>query len=133
MWAEALPLLKLFPATGTGLGSFEEAFPLVQHEASTRMLWGRAHNDALELALTSGVVGVLCAVLVAIGIIRPLLTVLRRGLRTEDRLAAVAALSALAAVATHELFDFGLSLPANAATMTILVGAASAARLKRRR
>ena len=43
------------------------------------------------------------------------------------RAAVVAALDALVAAAVHELFDFGLTLPANAITLAVLCGAALAA------
>jgi O-antigen ligase len=132
VWLETLPLLRTFPLTGSGLGSFQEAFPLVQEDVSTRMLWGRAHNDFLELAVTGGFVGIVLGLVCVAGVVRSLLVVLRFGLRTEDRLAAVAGLSALAAVATHEIFDFGLSLPANAATLAVLLGAAAAGRVSMR-
>ena len=49
---------------------------------------------------------------------------LRDGERSEDRGAALAALGALAAVAVHSCFDFGLTLPANSVTLAIIVGAA---------
>ena len=49
---------------------------------------------------------------------------LRSAVRTEDRLALAVALGSLAAVATHEIFDFGLSLPANAFTLITVVAAA---------
>jgi hypothetical protein len=57
-----------------------------------------------------------------------LLPVLRDGERSEDRGAALAALGALAAVAVHSCFDFGLSMPANSVTLAIIVGAALVAR-----
>jgi hypothetical protein len=57
-----------------------------------------------------------------------LVPLLRDGERSEDRAAALAALGALAAVAVHSCFDFGLSMPANSATLAIILGAALAAR-----
>jgi O-antigen ligase len=130
VWRESLGLVRQFPATGTGLGSFEDAYPLVQSAVATRGVWGRAHNDFLELLVTTGMVGAILGFAGLVGLARSLGRGARRGRSREDRYAAIAGLSVLAAVALHELFDFGASLPANGATLAVVVGAASAVRLR---
>jgi O-antigen ligase len=121
-------LWNRFPWTGTGLSSFRDAFSLVGPRELTGASYWHAHNDYLEVLVTAGVVGAaLLAVAVATSVVR-LARGLRDGTRTENRAAALAALGALVAVAVHSLFDFGLSMPANAATLAIVVGAALAAR-----
>jgi len=111
---------------GTGLATFREAFPAVQASASPGAWW-HAHNDYLELLATTGLVGAALMLVALFWVVRGLLRALREGYRTEDRCAAVAALGALAAVAIHSLFDFGLTMPANAATLAILCGLGIAA------
>jgi putative inorganic carbon (hco3(-)) transporter len=123
-----LELWSRFPLLGAGVGSFRAAFPLVQ-EAPLGEVWWHAHNGWLELAATAGVLGL---VLVGAGLAaagRGLLRVWRRGAHGEDRCAALAALGALVAVGTQELADFGLTLPANALALAVVVGAALAARV----
>ena len=129
VWQQAARLIEDFPWLGTGLGTFEEAFPTVQSADLTGILWGRAHNDFLELLITGGVIGCMLGLVVLVGLVGPLLALVFRGWRTEDRLAAVGALAALTAVGIHEFFDFGASLPSNAALLTVLCGAALSARL----
>jgi O-antigen ligase len=127
-WAATVELWRRFPLTGAGLGAFRDAFPLVQ-PASLPGTWWHAHSGPLEILATTGVVG---AVLLAAGfapLFLRLLSVLQRGRRSEDRAAALAAIGALASVAVHESFDFGLTLPANALTLAVVVGAAASARL----
>jgi O-antigen ligase len=122
-----LALWRRFPWTGTGLGTFREAFPLVQ-PADLGGAWRHAHSDPLELLATAGVVG---ALLLAAGLVPLLLrlaAVLQRGERSEDRAAALAALGAIAALAVHEAVDFGLTIPANAAALAVVLGAAAASR-----
>ena len=46
----------------------------------------------------------------------------------RNLLAALAALGALAAVSFHEMFDFGMVIPANGLALAVVVGAALAAR-----
>ncbi|MFQ5349076.1 MAG: hypothetical protein ACE5EG_01390, partial [Thermoanaerobaculia bacterium] len=47
--------------------------------------------------------------------------------RPEDRAAGLAAVGALTAAAFHEMFDFGLVIPANALALLVIVGSAAAA------
>jgi O-antigen ligase len=126
-WRATLELWREFPATGAGLGTFADAFPLVQPE-SMRGYWTHAHNDGLELLALAGPLGVAAAGLAVFVVARGLGRRLRtEGLRSEARAAVVAALGALVAAAVHEMFDFGLTLPANALTLAVICGAALAA------
>ncbi len=52
----ALDLWRQFPWTGTGLGSFQEAFSLVE-PSEFNVMWFHAHSDVLELPVTTGAVG----------------------------------------------------------------------------
>src|SRR6185312_11226133 len=109
----ALGLWTRFPLTGTGLGAFRDAFPLVQ-TPTLEGTWWHPHNDFLEVLVTAGLVG--------LGL------VLREGVRSEDRAASLAALGALVSAGIHESLDFGLSMPGNAVTLLILLGAATTAK-----
>ncbi len=116
-----------FPLTGTGLGSFREAFPMVHGNAPSGD-WHHAHSEPVELAATTGVVGLALALAAVVVLTMRLRRILFAGARSEDRAAALAGLGALAAALIHGLADFGLTLPANAVTLAVIVGAASAAR-----
>ena len=125
-YAATLELWQRFPVAGSGMASFREAFPLLQ-PAAIPGGWWHAHNDWLEGLATLGIPG---AVLFLGGLgllVLRLFQVLAGDNRAEDRAAALAAYGALAAVAVHSALDFGLTLPANALTLAILVGAAAAA------
>ncbi len=126
VWGLAMELWRRFPGTGTGLGTWDNAMPLVQPAELLGVRWGRAHNDYLELLATGGVVGAALMALALASLSRRLLLVQRRGRSTAERAAALAALGALAAVGLHELFDFGLSVPANLVACAVLVAAAAA-------
>jgi len=116
---------------GAGLGAFREAFAPVQ-PPEIELVWRHLHNDWLELLLTAGVLGLAAAIAGLLALVRRLAAVLRTGHRGEDRGAALAALGALAAVGLHSLLDFGLTMPANAAALAVVVGAACAARAEDR-
>jgi O-antigen ligase len=123
--ARSLDLWRLFPATGSGLGSFRAAFPLVQGP-DLPGVWRHAHDDWVELAATTGVAGVALGALALAALVRGLGLAWRRAERSEDRAAVAAAVGALVSAALHAGTDFGLTLPANAWTLSVVVGAALA-------
>jgi O-antigen ligase len=118
-----LELWRRFPVLGTGLGTFRDGFPLVQPKPLEGTFW-HAESDLLELLATAGLAGVAVAAVGLVAVARRLLALLLSAERSEERAAALAALGALAGVGLHELVDFGLTMPANAFTLAIVVGAA---------
>jgi len=128
----ALGLWTRFPLTGTGLGAFRDAFPLVQ-TPTLEGTWWHPHNDFLEVLVTAGLVGLGLVAVGIWGLLRGLGRVLREGVRSEDRAASLAALGALVSAGIHESLDFGLSMPGNAVTLLILLGAATTAATAKRR
>ncbi|HEY2295200.1 MAG TPA: O-antigen ligase family protein [Thermoanaerobaculia bacterium] len=130
-YGAALDLWRRFPATGTGLGTFRDAFPLVQ-PADLQGTWWHPHSDPLEVLVTAGLAGAALLAAGLWGLAARLAAVLRDGGRSEDRAAGLAALGVLVSLAVHEELDFGLSMPGNAVTLAVLLGAASAARVRER-
>lgn len=129
VYSATLDVWKRFPWTGSGVGTFAQAFPLEQRgqPEAVGLFWRHAHNDWLELLATTGLVGA-ALFLAGLGAVAlRLVRGLRNGLRSEDRAAALAALGALAALAVHEVADFGLTMPANALALAVVVGAAAGA------
>lgn len=128
-----LDLWGRFPVAGSGLGTFADAFKAVEPPGLTGSTWHHAHNAYVELAATGGIFAVLILAVGLVMLLRRLQRVLLKGRRSEDRAAALAALGALASVAVHEAFDFGLALPANAFVLVALCGAAAGAGTLRRK
>ncbi|MGE0641525.1 MAG: O-antigen ligase family protein [Thermoanaerobaculia bacterium] len=124
-----LDLWRISPVTGVGLGAFRAAFPLVQPE-SLAGLWRHAHSDWVELLATAGVVGMGLLLFGLWSYVRRLRLVLADGESSEERAAGVAAAGALVVVGLHSFADFGLTMPANALTLAVVLGAAAAARTR---
>ena len=121
-----------FPWTGTGLGTFLESYPLADGP-DLGLTWWHAHSDPLELLATTGIAGGLLLLLGAGALGLRLARRLPRVRHSEERAALVAGLGAFVAVGLHELVDFGLTMPANALVLVVVLGAAAAAREPRRR
>lgn len=126
VYAATWDLWRGFPFLGTGLGAFRDSLALTQ-PADLPGTWWHAHSDWLELLATVGLLG---AVVFLLGLV-PLAVRLSRGWtadrRSEDRAAILAALGALVSLAIHESIDFGLTMPACAVTLAVLLGAAAMA------
>ena len=125
-YAATWEIWRRFPWTGTGMASFRDAFPLVQ-PASIPGGWWHAHNDWLEALATLGVPGALLLLWGLLASMQRFFLVLAGDNRSEDRAAALAGYGALAAAAIHSMLDFGLTIPANALALAIVVGAAAGA------
>ena len=126
-----LELWQRFPISGSGLGSFRDAFPLTQPRELERT-WFHAHSDPLEMLATTGVVGAALMAVALLAVVRRLSRIWRVGLRSEDRAAGLGALGTVAVAVLHSSVDFGLSLPVNALALALIVGACLAVPLNGR-
>ncbi len=99
--------------TGTGFGTYQQAFSTVRDDMLLRklpMLVEYAHNTYLELAAELGLPGLVFLTAATLA----LLTMILNGIRTRRRAVIWPALGlgALVVVAGHALADFSLSVPA---------------------
>ena len=105
---------------GTGLGTFQDVFPLYRDDVLGGETWDKAHNDYLELLLGLGVpaAGLFLFVLVA------LFAKVLRGFfrRRRDSIYCSVAVAACAVVGLHSLADFSLQIQAVAMTFVMLLG-----------
>jgi tetratricopeptide (TPR) repeat protein len=107
IWRAAWRLFREHPVVGTGLDTFQIAFADQRTAAYWNIEWNasptRAHNEALNLLATQGVLGGVAVLVLAVGV----LVAIRRALRaTDDRLLAVALAAGVAAFAVQDLFSF---------------------------
>lgn len=126
VWSGSIDAWRMFPHFGSGLGTFREVFRRVQPREITGLV-EQAHNDFLQLLVTGGWIGAALG-LIAFGSVYAIL--MRGWLQQQHREESafiLAALGALFSLTLHGLVDFNMSLPANPATLAILLGAATAA------
>jgi len=121
IYADSWSWLRDSPVFGTGLGSFETVYPSYQNLDLTGLV-EHAHSDWLELALETGLAGLLAALaaacLLTVGAARTWLTAESR----EMRALIAGALCAAAAFAFHSLFEFSFQIPGNAVVFLGIVG-----------
>ncbi|MCJ9429950.1 O-antigen ligase family protein [Kordiimonas marina] len=97
------------PVMGYGLGTFEEVFRQFRTE-DVNVLFDRAHNDYLELAMTAGVPTTL-VFLISIGAV---MTILLKSVKASGVYRSYVVLGVTLSVqfALHSLIDFSLQMPA---------------------
>lgn len=124
IWRGTLSMIGDHPWTGTGLGTFRWAYASYERPGEW-LITQQAHNDYLQLAAETGLVGAALALwgLVAFG-----RRVLRRALsRAGGRPTTVAAAAAVLAGLVHAVVDFPLQMPAVALLFSILAGVVASA------
>jgi O-antigen ligase len=118
IWRDAVPVLRDFWLTGTGIGTYQSAMAVYQR-SSPGVLFNQAHNHFLQLAAEGGV-------LVALPVLGALGAFVALGWRRlqADRSGVywlrAGAAAGLCGVAVQSLWETGLTLPANAALAAVL-------------
>ncbi|MFB0518079.1 MAG: O-antigen ligase family protein [Acidobacteriota bacterium] len=115
IWKDSLYYFKDFPIFGSGLGTFENAFPKYK-SFSPRSIYLYAHNDYLQAIAECGALGF---VIILWGIITFFRTIFQHVKKDPMSLCLV---TSVVAIAIHSLFDFNLHIPANAAIFSIIIG-----------
>ena len=122
VWTDAVSLVRDYPLTGTGLGTFQHAFPRYQTKY-TQLLFEHAENEYVELLTETGILG-LAAALGGIGVFYFL--ILRQWRRRHNSFVislAAGGITSCIAVTIHGFSDFNMRIPANAMLMTVIVAA----------
>lgn len=118
---ETLRYVDDYWLTGSGLGSYYAVFPPYQEKNSGKNYYDHAHNDYLEFAAETGLIGIGLIGLMAISsFILALFTLYRRH-TPIFRGIAFAATMAMIALFIHSSVDFSLQIPAVAASFVILI------------
>jgi hypothetical protein len=121
-WKSTLHIIADNPWFGTGMGTFQWAFPPYRSpEISIRGIWDAAHSTPLELASE---VGIPMALLVAAGW-AVLFAVLARGVfgRRRDAIIPLAAAATATLSLLHSCLDFTLQVPGYSIPFFALFGA----------
>jgi len=121
LWAGTVDSFARSPIVGSGLGSYRHVIGLDKPATGTSVL-EQAHNDWLEWASTTGIVGVAVLAMFLVGVGMALRPRRVRHLRFDLRYPLAGAAVALTATALHEMVGFGLQTPVNRYLLAAWVG-----------
>jgi tetratricopeptide (TPR) repeat protein len=122
LYWRTLAMIRDFPLFGVGMGAWGELFTRYVSPPWSQFFYYRdAHNDYVQFAAESGLIAALALSWLFWRLLRRIGAAMRsRDPRKWPLLAAVVA--AVVATALHELVDFNLHVPANAALLAVLLG-----------
>ena len=118
---DALVMLRDFPLTGIGAGTFYAVYPMYTSAVVVTGFTRHAEDDYLQFACEFGLV--FAAVLGAV-VLASLWTAIRAQLKRRDPLMqgmGFAATMAIVALLIHSTVDFNLQIPANAAMFVVML------------
>jgi O-antigen ligase len=121
VWNDTCNLIKDFPALGTGLGTYEYAFPKYK-TIKRQLLYDHTHNDYLELMSNTGFTGFF---IVIAGAAYYLFMVTRLWFQRRNPFVkgiTIGCLGGIAYIILHSLTDFNIHIPANALHLSIITG-----------
>jgi O-antigen ligase len=121
--SDSSAMLKDFPLTGAGGGSFRSVFPYYQG-IDSKGYYDHAHNDYFEIAADIGMpalllLGVLCLIVLVRG-----LQLQKPGHSKLQRGVGFALVMVLGWLVMHAAVDFNLHIPANSITLSAIFGLA---------
>ena len=118
-----------FSVTGSGLGTFDRVVSMEQRQ-DLEKIYHHAHNDYMEIAATTGTLGIVVAVVTLLGgyvaLVRMTFGSAAAEVTWRRRAFQAAALASLTVAMVHALFDFNFFIPSNPATLAAILGASVA-------
>ncbi len=121
VWADTVNIVKDFPISGTGLGTFGGIYPRYQTRNS-RLLFKHAHNDYIEILTDTGIIGFIIIIGMASLFFYSVIKAWRRRHNNFVKCMAAGGLTSCVAIAVHSFTDFNLRIPANAMLLTVIAG-----------
>jgi O-antigen ligase len=128
IWKQASGILKDYPAVGTGLGTFPVAYRRYQ-TSLLDLLVDHAHNDYLEVATETGIVGAVFLFIPILGLLVRMILAYAGARSPYRRSVLLACIGSTAALLIHSAMDFNLQIPANALLFAVVLGIGSKATL----
>jgi O-antigen ligase len=111
IWRETLPIVRDFPLTGTGAGSFRTAM-LVYQQSDRRLFFNQAHNQYLQFAAEGGLILIVPLICAAVLFGRAAARRLSQD-RTPMVWIRTGAAAGIVGVLVQSVWETGLRLPAN--------------------
>ena len=126
LWRDSSAIMRDFPLTGTGLGSYRSIYPKYQSAALDGII-DHAHNDYLELFSDGGVVAAALSGWFLFAVLRRAYAVFLGRRDRYSRYLFMGALAGIVSILIHSLTDFNLHIGSNGLYFFFLLGLAVSA------
>ncbi len=124
IWQGTLKMIAENPLFGRGPGTFSYAFPQYQTEMLVGKFINYTHNDYLELASDTGLIGLACFLCFLLVLFTSCLKRLARTRNTYRQAVGVGALSASFSIIIHSITDCNLQIFSNLIVFALAAGIA---------
>ena len=121
IWKDTLRLIRDFPLLGSGLGTFELLYRGYQTVVVTSNV-DHAHNDYLEFASDTGVIGAALLFLPILYLLARMVISFLDDPRSYRRAVTLGCIGSTTAILLHSVTDFNLQIPANALVFAVVLG-----------
>jgi O-antigen ligase len=118
---DALPMIRDYPWTGMGLGTFAVGFRHYQ-TGWVGFFVDHVHNDYLEFAAEAGVIGAALLFLPILYLLARMIIAFLRDPRRYRPAVLLGCIGSVLALLVHSGTDFNLQIPANALVLAVVVG-----------
>jgi O-antigen ligase/tetratricopeptide (TPR) repeat protein len=126
LWKDSIPAIIHFLPLGSGLGTYGYAILPFEPEP-TRGWLPNAHNQFIEMLVEAGLPGILLVLIFLVFAGRATVSLCQSDRTKEKQALGIAGFGTLLFQSLHAVTEFGLLMPANLLTASILIGAAAAA------
>lgn len=120
LWRDSMKMIRDYPLFGVGLGGWPALFPHYRTAPWFPLVYREAHNDYVQLAAETGLLGVMLVAWIVFRIVRSLMRA-RYEVTPEDWLLLAPIIAAIPVMGVHELVEFCFRIPANAFLFTLLL------------
>ena len=122
IWQSTIKLFRNFPLAGTGLGTYELAYPPYKPDKLGAVIVDHAHNDYLEFLSEVGLAGFIPWLAFFLLFLVFTIRAWFRRRNTFSIFIGAGGLAATVALLVHSLADFNLQIPANAMLLFLVMG-----------
>lgn len=121
LWTDSRGLVKEYPFTGVGLGDYSIGFPRFQTSLVTFFV-DHAHNDYVEFASETGLVGAALLFLPIIFLLGKMIACFLKDSRRYRSAILLGCIGSILAILIHSATDFNLQVTSNALLFSVVLG-----------
>ncbi len=126
-WLDSINLFRAAPLTGSGAGTFIDAYPAWQTALTRDLIVDHAHNDYVEMLTDLGLIGFSLVLWFWVDFLRSVIPAWSQRRNRTARLICAGSFAGLASIMLHSFTDFNLAIPANGLYLFLLFGLFAAA------